>query len=592
MVEAAGAAAAPEATNVGTPPSDPADGAPGQFSIELSAASIAVSPRAHEHPMPDSFVDASARDFDDVESGLQGCDPSSDPASGSSPSDAATLSLATKAAKDYDFRRVLFSFSLCWLSTFIGQVLRTPLSSTKVSLQRVMNLTTLDLTHLDTSFAVFHALGQISSPALSSKTNSVVLVAIYQFVMGLTMTVLFAPTQFWWFIVVYGVAGFVSGPAWAVLFSHLSEWLPKEHSFQLITVWFTGSDLGAIIGTLVCIHAQEIWGWRSSYVVSGVLNMLAAVLLFCLYDNSKEPHADGSLVDPREIVHSNMRQLSHFARYMRSGGRAADTFVKGAEQPDEPGPVRDPRHEFIVSGLNNIQLDTSDAGPAPSAAESSLCRLSRNARAVWQRACRVTCDYVAVLGRVSYLGRIIVACFILKLVKNCFGSWVNFYVSTKYGFTVAQGNYVSLTLSVGNCVGNILVAAICRVFWRDRPLTACVCFFGTSAAAVLAFSLMDFSWIFLSYACCCLCGIVTTAAEAILMARGIKSLCDRSKLSQRESLIVYGFLLAASTVGSVCQGFLVAFVVDGLGWGMLFGIFVVALMGASWLLYKLAETEK
>ncbi|CDR95713.1 MFS general substrate transporter domain containing protein,putative [Babesia bigemina] len=451
-----------------------------------------------------------------------------------------------RPGRGYDLKRVLFAFTFCWLSTFVGQVLRMPLSSAKVNLQRNLGLTTLDLTHLDTAFSVCHVFGQMSSPALSSKTNNVALIAMYQFVMGFAMTLLFAPNSMGCFMVVYAFAGFVSGPVWAVLFSHLSEWLPKEYSFPLITVWFTGSDLGAIAGALICIYAHESWGWRSPYVVSGLLNMLVAVLMFCLYDNSKEPTSDGRIVDPRAIVRNNFRQLGRYARRIRRRRNCVESFIATEHEP--PAPAPDSRREFILSGLSNIQQEVKETA-AGSVSFSSLSFFMRSrASGLYSKVHRVSVDYVSALFRVSYIGRIAVASFILKLVKNCFSSWVNFYVSTMFAFTVAQGNYVSLTFSVGNCVGNMLVAFVCHVFWKGRPLTACTYFCGATAVAVLVFSLMNFSWPLLSYFFCFTTGVATAATEAILMARGIKSLCDRSELNQQESLVVYGFLLAISTV--------------------------------------------
>ncbi|GFE53799.1 MFS family transporter [Babesia ovis] len=486
----------------------------------------------------------------------------------------------------YDMQRLLFSFALCWLSTFVSHVLRMPLSSTKVSIQRVMNLTTRDLTYLDTSYAVFHVLGQMSAPALSSKTHSVVLVALYQFVMGLVMMLLFVPEKLYYFIAAYGFTGFMTAPVWSVLFSHLSEWLPAEYSFPLITFWFAGSELGCMAGILICIYVDATWGWRSPYVVSGLINMVVALMLFCLYDNTKTALSNGRLVDPGAIIRGNFHDLSQYISRVRER-QYVDTLIESEETPPESSTQSSTRN-FILSGIGHVNREEQ----LQSAFMSRVYHVTNRVTVLYGKAQRLTIDYVSVLTSVSYMTRIAIASFTLKLVKHCLSSWVNFYVSTMYGFTPAQGNYLTLTLSVGSCMGNVLVAIVCRVFWKERPLTAATWFLGMSSIAVLLFSLMDFSWLVLSYFTCCLCGLFTTAAEAILMARGIKSLCERSRLTQHESLIVYGFLLAASTLGSVCQGFLVASIVDWYGWNVLLGIFVAALMGATWLLHKPSQTEK
>ncbi|ORM39752.1 uncharacterized protein BXIN_0026 [Babesia sp. Xinjiang] len=524
----------------------------------------------------------------DLETGFSDADPNHKPIkiselpSTEPPSDAPP----SKVELSYDMRRMLFGFALCCLSTFVSHVLRMPLSSTKVNLQRSMDLSTRDLTHLDASYAICHVLGQMSTPALSSKSNSVVLVALYQFSMGFAMMLLFAPSQLYYFILVYGFTGFMTAPTWSVLFSHLSEWLPKEYSLPLITVWFTGADLGSIAGIMICIYAEATWGWRSTYVVSGLLNIAVAIMLFSLYDNCKDPMSDGRLVDPPAIIRANITTMSKYVRQIGQP-RYMETFIESKEQPPVTPP--DSHRNFILSGISNVNQQARVKDSRASYVFYSLCsRIST----LFGKVRRMTIDYVSVLYRVSYMGRIALSSFVLKLVKHCFCSWVNFYVSTMYGFTPAQGNYLTLTLSVGCCVGNILVALVCRILWKDRPLTACMYFYGLSAIAVFLFSLMDFSWLLLSYFCCCLCGIVTTAAEAILMARGIKSLCERSKLTQRESLTVYGFILAASTLGSVCQGFLVASIVDWYGWSALLGLFVAALMCATALLHKPSQTEK
>eukprot|EP00371_Babesia_bovis_P001882 XP_001610529.1 hypothetical protein [Babesia bovis T2Bo] len=541
----------------------------------------------------DEFYDITLESSDTTNVGdlEAGCNESTnnandDTTSTSPPSDAAVTPSSIPAPILYDMRRMLFSFALCWFSTFFSHVLRMPLSTTKVSLQRAMNLTTRDLTHLDTSYSICHVLGQACAPAMSARTNSVILVALYQFLMGFVMMLLFAPTSFYYFIIVYGFVGFMAGPTWAVLFSHLSEWLPTEYSFPLITLWFAGSELGSMAGILICIYADSTWGWRSTFVVSGLQNMGIGIMLFCLYDNCKDALSDGRLVDPVSIVRGNMESLWKFIGRLRER-TYMETFIEGESNESEPLP-RDPHREFILSGLTNA---IPQARSSASGFNIKLQLLLSRMYALFSKVHSMTVNYVSVITRVSYMGRIAVSSFTLKLVKHCFCSWVNFYVSTMFGFTPAQGNYLTLTLSVGNCIGNVLVALVCRLFWKGRPLTACTWFFGISAVAVLLFSLMDFSWLITSYACCFLCGVSTTAAEAILMARGIKSLCERSKLNQQESFIVYGFLLAASTLGSVCQGFLVASIVDWYGWSALLGIFVVALMGATVLLFKPSQTE-
>lgn len=500
-------------------------------------------------------------------------------------------SLPPSAAEqsDYEICRVIFAFSVCCLSSVVSHVIRIPLYTTKVELQNSMNFSTLDLTHLDNLFSVFHALGQMGSPFLSSTPHSVLMTTFHHIVMGLTISVLFVSNNFLQFSIVYAVAGFVSGPTWAILFAHLSAWLPKKYSFPMITLWFTCTDFGYIIGGLICMYVHLHWVWRLSYIVTGLLNVLVGVVLFCFHDECKEPLEDGRLIDPRAIIKRNIGTIVSFIHKLRWGDPKVSKFIEN--EGKESAPIIDSRREFILSGISNIKSRGRDEATSTAKWGFNNDAWFTYALSTYEKMLTSTRQYIFVIQRMSYLGRILTVSFILKMVKYFLSSWMSFYVCTVYNYSASRGSYVTFMLRLGNCIGNLGSAILCKAYWKDRPLTACLYFYGMSTVVVFSFCIIDFSSILVYSICCFLCGVVTTAAEAIMMAKGIKSLCDRSQLSQRESVSVYGFILSTTTVGSVAQGFLVAYVVDNYGWTTLFGIFVVALMGATGLLYKPSWAE-
>lgn len=494
---------------------------------------------------------------------------------------------AQKSNRDYDMRRVIIAYSLCCLSSIVSHVLRMPLSTNKVELQLSLDLQTTDLTHLDNSFMILHTMGQMASTLLANRVVTMLPVTAHHFVIGVAISLLYVSDKLIHFMFVYAIAGFVSGPVSWILFSHLSTWLPEEHSFPMMTLWFTCTDIGYICGAIMCFYIQEYWNWRWSYVVSGMMNVVLSVLLFCLHDERKQPLDSNKLVDPKHVIQVKISHIVKFFKSIRKDDPKINKFI--SESKKQAGVDGETRLDYILSGIE--QIKTKDR----STEQDDLANEAANPTTfVYRRVeelSQAARQYISGILKMVYIGRIVPAHFILRLVRSCISSWISYYVCTVYDYTTSEGTFVSFVLRVGNCVGNIVPAMICNMLWMKRPLKTCFVLYGVSASSVLALCLLDLTSSLTASLCCCTCGILTASAEAIMMAKGIRSLCDRSNLTQSESMSIYSFLVTISTMESLAQGFLVSYVVEWYGWTLLFSIFVVALIVATGLLYEPAKDE-
>lgn len=179
----------------------------------------------------------------------------------------------------------------------------------------------------------------------------------------------------------------------------VSEFAPKKRRSHLVTSAYCGFALGGAMGGLASERLIELFGWRSVFVVGGVLPLvLAVVLIFCL---------------PESI------------RFMIVAGKAKDKIVKA---------------------VNALVADIADASTQFVSTEGGMQELhDANAkvgiRGLFDRRYRLSTFMIWI------------AMFMGLLTMYLLGSWLPI-IARAEGFTLSQAAIIGGMLQLGGVFGN------------------------------------------------------------------------------------------------------------------------------------------
>ncbi|VVO53550.1 MFS transporter [Pseudomonas fluorescens] len=179
----------------------------------------------------------------------------------------------------------------------------------------------------------------------------------------------------------------------------VSEFAPKKRRSHLVTSAYCGFAAGGALGGLASEHLIELFGWRSVFVVGGVLPLILAVaLIFCL---------------PESI------------RFMIIAGKAKEKIV-AAVNALVPG-LSDAKSEFINSEYGAQKLGDSNAKIGIRGLFDIKYRLGTFM--VW------------------------ISMFMGLLTMYLLGNWLPIIVSAE-GYTLSQAAIIGAMLQLGGVFGN------------------------------------------------------------------------------------------------------------------------------------------
>lgn len=179
----------------------------------------------------------------------------------------------------------------------------------------------------------------------------------------------------------------------------VSEFAPKKRRSHLVTSAYCGFALGGALGGLASEQLIELFGWRSVFVVGGVLPLvLAVVLIFCL---------------PESI------------RFMIVAGKA---------------------REKIIRAVNAVVADIADANTQFVSSEGGMQELHHadakvGIRGLFDRRYRLSTFMIWI------------AMFMGLLTMYLLGSWLPI-IARAEGFTLSQAAIIGGMLQLGGVFGN------------------------------------------------------------------------------------------------------------------------------------------
>ena len=151
-----------------------------------------------------------------------------------------------------------------------------------------------------------------------------------------------------------------------------SRWFPARERGRANGVMFLGSRLGGMLSAPIALLIVARWGWRTSFVVFGLLGVVWAAAWYAWYRDRPDEHP---AVSREELA------------WIQQDGNAGDGHTSGAGTPwralaPQPQPVRDLRDVLRLRLravlLLHLAADVSDhrcsASRSSAAASSPRCR--------------------------------------------------------------------------------------------------------------------------------------------------------------------------------------------------------------------------
>uniref|UniRef100_A0A3B0MJ33 Transporter, putative n=1 Tax=Theileria annulata TaxID=5874 RepID=A0A3B0MJ33_THEAN len=381
---------------------------------------------------------------------------------------------------------IIISFTLSFLSNFVGHFIREPLFTTKVNIQKSFGSSTLELEYLDISYLTLYGIGHLITPFVFSRSYVITFVSIFHFFLSITHFILFVAQSLGWFIMIYGITGFSCSVLWLSIYNDLHSWLPLKHRFTLLTIWCSSSELGLSLGTIMCAHIQNETRWKTLFMITAFINFVTGLLLFTCYikppRNSEQSDSlefsvpETKLFDPVNISKDNINNIKLYFKGMRDN--------------------------IDVFGVCKNMVEMSS---------------------------KVVMGHLDLMKRVKYLFIYILGYTSLKSSRNCFAFWISFYLTTKLKYSIRSGIYSTFVFQMGSCLGSLIVGALSKVLLKKYHLLSC------AISSLFSFLICPFIYfigpnsVWKTFVFVFVFGLSTNSTDLLVTTRGLKTLCELSQ---------------------------------------------------------------
>lgn len=173
--------------------------------------------------------------------------------------------------------------SLIFCATVINYIDRQTMSVLKAQISSDLGLSNADYAAIQNSFVLFYGLSQMISgriyDAIGTRLGFVFSIIVW---CGAAVMHAFAGSrnafQFWRAVLGFGEAGNWPGAAKAV-----GEWFPVKERALGMGIFNAGAALGGAISPPIIAWLAVTWGWRSTFIVTGILGFVWLVGWLIVY---------------------------------------------------------------------------------------------------------------------------------------------------------------------------------------------------------------------------------------------------------------------------------------------------------------------
>uniref|UniRef100_A0A7N0V614 Major facilitator superfamily (MFS) profile domain-containing protein n=1 Tax=Kalanchoe fedtschenkoi TaxID=63787 RepID=A0A7N0V614_KALFE len=392
------------------------------------------------------------------------------------------------------------------------------------------------LGELDLAFLASYSIGMYFAGHLGDRIDLRLFLSFGMVSSGV-LTVIFG-LGFWFdvhklgfFLTVQIVCGLFQSIGWPCVVAVVGNWFGKSKRGLIMGVWSSHASVGNILGSVVASSVLEFgWGW--SFVVPGMLVMLAGGFVFCFLVVSPEDIGFGSQINEIEMGVDNTEKVVDKAENEEVGLLGSETI----ESSDAIG--------FF------------EAWRLPGVAPFAFCL------------------------------------FFSKLVAYTFLYWLPFYIrhTAVAGVHLSHktAGILSTIFDIGGVVGGVLAGFISDKI-EARAVTS-VAFLLLSIPALIIYRLYGSMTMFLNIALMSLSGLlvngpyslITTAVAADLSSQSLKN----SRALATVTAIIDGTGSAGAALGPLLAGY-----ISTRGWNSVFLMLIISVFCASLFLIGLARSE-
>jgi ACS family hexuronate transporter-like MFS transporter len=181
-----------------------------------------------------------------------------------------------------------FVITLIFFATVINYIDRQTMSVLKGAISQDLGLSNADYAAIQNSFVVFYGISQMVSgriyDAIGTRLGFVFSIVVWS---GAAIMHAFAGSrgvfQFWRAVLGFGEAGNWPGAAKAV-----GEWFPVRERALGMGIFNAGAALGGAISPPIIAWLALRYGWRSTFIVTGVLGFVWLVVWLLVYVRPNE----------------------------------------------------------------------------------------------------------------------------------------------------------------------------------------------------------------------------------------------------------------------------------------------------------------
>lgn len=192
--------------------------------------------------------------------------------------------------------------------TFMVYMDRVNLSVAAPEIMKEFGFTKMEMGYLQTAFFIGYSLmqvpGGIMTELFGHRKIVPIAVALWSFFTALTAWC----TSLWSFLAMRFLFGIGEGPVYPAFNNYTARWFNKGEKAKANAFLVGGTFIGPVIGPVATVALIMSFGWRSAFILFGLLGIIAGVLWWWLATDSPR---ENSRVNEAEIAHieSGVTQL-------------------------------------------------------------------------------------------------------------------------------------------------------------------------------------------------------------------------------------------------------------------------------------------
>jgi ACS family glucarate transporter-like MFS transporter len=171
---------------------------------------------------------------------------------------------------------------LAMLMTFMSYMDRVNLSVATPQIMQELHFTKMDIGWIQTVFFLCYALFQIPSGTITEWLGHRKVLPFALAWWSIFTALSSGCQQLWTWLVVRGLFGMGEAPIFPGINAAFANWFPKTERGKAVGFMLMGSHSGPIIGLPLSVLIMVNWGWKSIFIIFGLLGLVVALGYYVL----------------------------------------------------------------------------------------------------------------------------------------------------------------------------------------------------------------------------------------------------------------------------------------------------------------------